>query len=34
MVDFSFHKRRYSRDDWHLILVPTEQCNFSCTYCY
>lgn len=23
-----------SNDVFHLILLPTEQCNFRCTYCY
>ncbi|MBV9689030.1 MAG: radical SAM protein [Ktedonobacteraceae bacterium] len=25
---------RYRDDHLHLILLPTEQCNFRCTYCY
>lgn len=32
-----FDKARVSALDptrWHLILLPTEKCNFRCTYCY
>ena len=25
---------RYVAPDLHLILMPTEQCNLRCTYCY
>src|SRR5579885_3181142 len=25
---------RYKDDQLQLILLPTEQCNFRCTYCY
>src|ERR1700754_382617 len=24
----------FSNDILHLIILPTEQCNFRCTYCY
>ena len=24
----------FLNDNFHLILLPTEQCNFRCTYCY
>src|SRR6266850_5496840 len=24
----------FDNDRLHLILLPTEQCNFRCTYCY
>src|SRR5262245_50079579 len=24
----------FLNDSLHLILLPTEQCNFRCTYCY
>jgi uncharacterized protein len=24
----------FRNDRFHLILLPTEQCNFRCTYCY
>ncbi len=25
---------RYKDEQLHLIILPTEQCNFRCTYCY
>lgn len=25
---------RYQDEQLHLIILPTEQCNFRCTYCY
>jgi uncharacterized protein len=25
---------RYTRNKLHLIVMPTEQCNFRCVYCY
>ncbi len=29
------HESRFrQRDQLHLILMPTEQCNFRCVYCY
>ncbi len=27
-------QRRQSAKDLHLILMPTEECNFRCVYCY
>lgn len=33
----SFERERafsLRNDSFHLILLPTEQCNFRCTYCY
>lgn len=26
--------QKYADDYLHLVLMPTEQCNFRCTYCY
>lgn len=28
------HVRRYTDHSLHLIVMPTEQCNFRCVYCY
>lgn len=28
------HVRRYTGRGLHLIVMPTEQCNFRCVYCY
>lgn len=33
LVDTAYH-RRYTGDSLHLIVMPTEQCNFRCVYCY
>ena len=27
-------ERAVDSRSWHLILLPTERCNFRCTYCY
>jgi uncharacterized protein len=34
MLTFSEQQQFFSRRALHLILMPTEQCNFRCTYCY
>ena len=31
IIDFA---AAFSNDILHLIILPTEQCNFRCTYCY
>lgn len=28
------HKKLYADDYLHLILMPSEECNFRCVYCY
>ncbi|WP_017934094.1 radical SAM protein [Nocardioides sp. Iso805N] len=33
-VGDSLLARAFSNDTLHLIVLPTEQCNFRCTYCY
>jgi len=34
MLTFREQQQFLSRQALHLMLMPTEQCNFRCTYCY
>jgi len=33
-VDFKKYITKYESDRLNLIILPTEDCNFRCTYCY
>lgn len=33
-VQYAFGKESYRNDKLELILLPSEDCNFRCTYCY
>ncbi|WP_432418832.1 radical SAM protein [Cytobacillus spongiae] len=33
-IELNRFKNKYHSTHYHLIIMPTEQCNFRCVYCY
>lgn len=34
LVDYEYYKMAYSNDTMEIVIIPTDNCNLQCIYCY